>query len=362
MIYNIIAYTLIRSAFEKGLNRIIENPEREIRNLVDLGKDFSKGKNQQNFFTMAVEELERDDSIYYKLAERVIRSTDPQVMLDFGMNLGYNGWTHGTKLIRHTIEENGFIVPWILLIELGSQTILDPDLITDLVHQGKKIGIYSYAFFVDKDYPGFDDLFTVFEREKECAFFLFMHPAHVNETVAVRLLETRTIFACIDLDVEDLAVRDAAASLLNEYKCLRSGFSRIRDFDAPDLLDTVDKLNLPFVVFAEQEKSSMKIKMPGFAPSKMVDLRKNLNRPVLPMELFGDIVMVNRYISNSGRVVMVRADGTVKVADADQDGTGPEFSIHRSTLEEILQLAASVDMSGNADANYSGFAPLSSST
>lgn len=354
MIYNVIAYTLIRSAFEKGLNKIVENPEREIRNLVDLGKDFSKGKNQQNFFTMAVEELERDDSIYYKLAERVMRGTDPQVMLDFGMNLGYNGWTHGTKLIRNTEEENGYYVPWILLFELDGQTELAPDLITDLVHQGKKMGIYSYAFFVDKEYPGFENLFTVFEQEKECAFFLFMHPSHVNETVAVRLLETRTVFTTIDLDVEDLDIRDAAASLLAEYKCLRCGFTRITDFDNPNLLKLPDDLNLPFMIFADREDHSMKIKMPGTAPSKIVDLRKKLDRPVFPMDLYGDILMVDRYISGSSHVVMLTADGVVKMSGTEPGG--PEFNVHNSTLEEIFQGM----MLANTGKNYSELEPLSS--
>ncbi len=334
MAYNIIAYTLIRAAFEKGLQKVLDNPEREIRNLIDLGNDFSKGKNQRRFFEMAAAELERDDSIYYKVAERAIRNTNPDVILDFGLNLGYNSFIHGTRLIREQGEKKGHYIPWIILFRLNGSAALSYDEIARIIRQGKKMGIYSYVFQLSADFTAYEDLFTVCEREKDCAYFLLMPPAAITEQTAVRLLEVRNVFTAIDLDEADPAARETAAAQLAEYNCLRGGFMRTASMNDPALLDEADRLGLPFLCLIGWEDG--RVRMPSREPSGVIGLRTFLQRPVFPMDLLGDIAMVDRYVSQNAALAVVQADGTLEVHDVDSGRTG-SCNLHEVTLPEALQ-------------------------
>lgn len=334
MIYNVIAYTLIRAAFDKGLQKVLDNPEREIRNLIDLGNDFSKGPNQKHFFEMAAEELERDDSMYYRLAERAIRSTDPEVILDFGLNLGYNSWVHGTRIIRDTEEKRGHHVPWVLSFLLDGGTTMTSEEIVGVIRQGKKMGIYSYVFHLTAEYPGHNELFSIFEKEKDCAYFLFMPPSSITESRAVRLLEARTVFTAIDLDEGDVSTRENAAALLREYNCLRGGFRRAEDLTDPALLDEADRLGLPFLCLIATEKGEIKI--PGKESSGVIELRQRLPKPVFPMDLLGDTVMIDRYVSQNASLAVIEGDGTLKVNNIDHENSGLNFNVCKTSLDEIL--------------------------
>lgn len=344
MIYNVIAYTLIRAAFEKGLQKVLENPEREIRNLIDLGNDFSKGENQKHFFEMATAELEKDDSMYYKLAERAIRSTEPEVILDFGLNLGYNSWLHGTRMVHDTEEKKGFHVPWVLTFHLDGNATIRSDKITDVIRQGKKMGIYSYLFHLTEDYPHHNELFSIFEKEKDCAYFLFVPPSTITESRAVRLLEARTVFTAIALDEGDQCTRESAAALLREYNCLRGGFLHTENLTDPTQLEAADRLGLPFLCMMATENG--KIKIPDNEPSGVIELRNELAKPVFPMDFLGDVVMIDRYISKKAVLAGIQNDGTLMVNNIDGESSDQVFNVCDTPLAEIF--AQVMPMNGEA--------------
>ena len=99
----IIIKTFIKTALKDSdefvktaLKDADESPERCTRNLVDMALHFSKGRFQQEFFEMARAMLNNDNSPYYPLIEDTLRHMDKEKLIEFGMNLGYNGCTQGT--------------------------------------------------------------------------------------------------------------------------------------------------------------------------------------------------------------------------------------------------------------------------
>ncbi len=47
-----LTYAIITSAVENGIRYIQDNPKRGVRNLLDLGEYFAKGRFQKDFFEL----------------------------------------------------------------------------------------------------------------------------------------------------------------------------------------------------------------------------------------------------------------------------------------------------------------------
>ena len=92
----IIIETLVR----KALRDIKDSPERSMRNLVDMALHFSQGRFQQRFFTAAQTMLQNEQSAYYDMVQDLVNHVDPERILRFGMDLGYNSCTYGANTIR----------------------------------------------------------------------------------------------------------------------------------------------------------------------------------------------------------------------------------------------------------------------
>lgn len=88
------------SVVKRTLKDIKDNPERSIRNLVDMALQFSGGRFQQDFFTTAQTMLQNENSAYYRLVRDIVSHADTDRLYTFGMNLGYNGCTAGAQRIR----------------------------------------------------------------------------------------------------------------------------------------------------------------------------------------------------------------------------------------------------------------------
>ena len=70
-----------------------ESPEREARNLVDAGAQFSTRRFQTRLISHAQRMLQNSKSAYYALVKDVVTYADHDNITTFGVNLGYNSCT-----------------------------------------------------------------------------------------------------------------------------------------------------------------------------------------------------------------------------------------------------------------------------
>jgi len=68
-----MARMLVETVVKKALKSIQDDPERGIRNLVDMGLQFSEGRFQKNFFTVAQTMLQNENSAYYSLVRNMVK-------------------------------------------------------------------------------------------------------------------------------------------------------------------------------------------------------------------------------------------------------------------------------------------------
>lgn len=96
---NTIARTLIQTVVRQKLNAIKSDPERSLRNLVDMGLSFAASSEQKRFLQQAQRTLQDENSAYYRIIYDMALHVDTEHLMGFGMNLGYNSLTAGARTI-----------------------------------------------------------------------------------------------------------------------------------------------------------------------------------------------------------------------------------------------------------------------
>lgn len=149
---NSMSRMLVGSVVKRTLKDIKENPERSVRNLVDMALRFSEGRFQQDFFSTAQTMLQNENSAYYKLVRDVVSYADPDRLYTFGMNLGYNGCTEGAQRIRENEKRLECNIPWIVSLQIDAGHFEEKELqYQAAIHDGEKLGIYSWMLFCSEE-------------------------------------------------------------------------------------------------------------------------------------------------------------------------------------------------------------------
>ena len=335
-----LSYAIIRSAVEKGIRDIQADPGRGVRGLIDLGEMFAIGRFQKDFFQVAQQMVDSPDSCYYQLVDRTVRSVDKDLLVTFGMNLGYNSWTRGASLIRETEDREGFNIPWMMVLDLlpgdGSAQVLPAGEIARVLREGRALGTYCYCFFLPEGYPAMEELLSVLGAEPDCAFVLFLPPALADEALVQKIHRLGTIFAAVDLDAGQPEETRRATRLLLEHRCLCGGFTRRADLVRA--LDSVreEEAPLPFLFFLREAS--------GHTPEdggdiRVEKIREQLRVPVFPVDFYEDIAHIDRNISSEACLITIRSDGRVA---ATQDGgrAAGGLNIYTTPLRDILKSTA----------------------
>ena len=338
---NALKTVMIRSAVEKGIKDIKDDPKRGIRNLVELGEMFAGGRFQKDFFKTTMVQLRDENSAYYRIVEQVARQADADALTSFGINLGYNALAHGASIIRDIEATEGYNIPWCITIDVGYETTMLPFDIEGLIEEGKELGIYCYLIYVDSAYPYFDDLMNLLAREKECAFVIFCHPNMVDDSFTENLEAARHVAVFLDLDCneDDLLVKTSQDLLSTGNIC--GGFTRAENLAAEDvtsaLLDLPESLELPLTAYVRIKKHHPTEQDDVY--QKFVQLRESLDVAVLPIDLYQDMAHADRAISSEACLVAVMGDGSLALADMEANERVTGFNIHNISLSEALRKA-----------------------
>lgn len=337
---NRLRYTIIQSVINRGISDIRDNPERGIRNMVDLGAMHATGHFQQEFFQQAQEELENKNTSYYEMIEHIANSVDEQNLSSFGINLGYRCWSVGARQIRDIEKKNGYNVPWTLIINPGTEGIyVGGQAIADLIRQGRKLGIYCYIFYLEEDYANLDDLLVLLNDFPDCAFVLLLQAAMIRPDNIEYIHAVSNVFVGVDVSSRCGDTIPTALSLLAERRCFYGGFtvydSKDDSFDAQSALQKASEADMPVLIFAQQDfitgdkRSRVNVKK----------LRQNIQYPVFPLDMFSDIALADRNISSEGCIAFIDASGYLTLVNDDTQTVCYSHNVAAMPLQDIFQEA-----------------------
>lgn len=318
----------VQGVVHRMLKRIRNDPDRSLRNLIDIGVNQAKGRFQHRFFAVAQHMLSHPDSPYYQLARNVVSSTSLETLETFGMNLGYNALTVGAKKIRALEAEGGVNIPWIITVRYGgADRKTSPVDMDGLMRAGKEMGIYSYAFMgTARDLAELDG---VFATHSDCALLLFIQPGETS--VQALAWSTAHRHAMVSLSLRDPAL-DEASAVLREKGCLRCLFMEYADAicggaaeeEAMKKGDT-----LVFWIAAETCAPHASARVHAYVSQTRNDPR----HPLAMLEYYHDLMDIDAAISTQPCFLAVTAQGGVVTTGAWKD-TGE--SILRASLRDII--------------------------
>lgn len=329
---NRLVYALIQSAVEKGIRDVREDPKRGSRNLVELGAMFAKGAGQKAFFELLQQELQNDDSVYYRLVEQVFRDTRPEALSTFCMNLGYTGLICGARHIRKLRAQEGMNIPWCLylLLEGGGAELALPT-----VRQGKELGVYCYILLADSAPRGLEQATTIAQSEPDCAFIALVSAPAVNASAAAAAGRCDNIM--IAVNIEDEAVEKAVEEL-RSAQCLYGGFTRTcGQMPSHEQLARCVRLAMAVLLTAD----TVEERPAGWdaQSAEITRLRRSLTAPVLPLDLYTDVISISGYTDTARPLTVILPDGAVVRADPQTGAARTGHNLHRDALADVFYAA-----------------------
>lgn len=243
--------TLIETTIRNSIKQIKNDPERSMRNLIDMALSFSNGRFQKHFLEAAQTMLKKETSCYYKIIPDLVANADTERIVTFGMNIGYNGCTLGAQTIREIEAQEDINIPWSISLELERNSYYKNEVhYRSLLSKGKEMGIYTWNIHT-LDNPAY--FLELAEEFPECAFIIFCPSEIITQTL---IDEARKLYNILFL-VEYDETTEEACSLLRSQGFLYSVYynNEMPNFSI-DLLDEIlsdtENQNAVFTVLLSQ--------------------------------------------------------------------------------------------------------------
>lgn len=246
-----VSRILVETVVRKTLRELQENPERQIRNLIDMALQFSGSGFKQRFFSAAQAMLQNENSPYYKMIRDNIRCIDQQRLLTFSMNVGYNGCVAGAKQIRENEIKWNCNIPWTICFQISQDSWeRHREEYHRIISEGEKLGIYSWMIFIKEPFAAMLELFST---HLDSGFFLFTETADFSEEVLDDLCEFHNLMLVLPFDENDRASYEKFRQLGLLYSVfIKYSQQDLESIINGDLVYAAQQMNPLFTVLAAE--------------------------------------------------------------------------------------------------------------
>lgn len=325
---------LIRTLLRHGIRDMQDSPHRAIRKIVDMAATFANGAFQHQFFRTVQQMLEDESSGYYTLVQNLVRNTDEERLINYGMNLGFNGCTLGTDQIRRTQAEEGFHIPWSISLEISADDFHEKEnRYQELIRQGQELGIYCWVLLPEqKPY----EIISLVRQHPESAFAVVC-PTGSNLPVLIDCTQDcSNLMVAIPYD----SSADLASGMLRDagfLYCLYHSYNAdsLPDIESGHLMEQMEALSPAFCVLIPTKDC------PEAVQSKVhhivLEGRLSQNYRMILWEFFRDSMLVDSIISGEGCWASFDKNGTFH--EYKSKGSSVVLNLPDQCLKEILRSA-----------------------
>jgi len=298
---NNINRLLIENTVRKTINQIKTDPERGIRNVVDLALTFSNGRFQKHFLSLAQKMLIDEHSCYYRMIPDLLANIDTERLITFGMNIGYNSCTYGANKIRTIEEMEHFNIPWTITLSLsGSDYLEHKAAYHSLIKQGTDLGIYTWNLYsLDNSYT----LLELAESFPDCAFTLFCNPEEISNAVMDEAYSLNNLMFVIKYSEQT----EHACSLLRAGKYLYSVYVSCNEENMSDILNgnllaDIEQYSPTFTIFTVSSRCSL-LSTQDTVYEYIKNTRLQQSHRTIPFDMLHDVQYIDSIISNEAVTV-----------------------------------------------------------
>ena len=289
-LHRIMVNTIVKNA----IHDLKSNPERTVRNLVDMALKFADTRVQQEFYSGAQSLLSNENSAYYDLVKESLAQVNEETLLTFGMNLGYDGLYQGSKTIR---QEAAFHTPWTVSLSIGEKKLYDYH--HNLIDQGENLGIRSWHLFSDR---AIHECMTLAEQHPDSAFVIFCGSGEINWNLLDYADNIRNIAVMVPFDKD----ADVVCDMLRISGMLYGLYHTYTDADiagieSGELLHDMEQLHPVFCIL--NPRYPCQTELCGRVRGWVANARLEQEFKTIPWELYGDVLLVDGVISQQAHWV-----------------------------------------------------------
>lgn len=322
-----MARAMIEPLINKVLHDLKNDPERSLRNVVDLILSFPNGRFSNNMFEMLQKMLTNENSAYYTLINKIVSYLDMENLKEFSINAGYNACTSGAKTIRELSRKNNCYIPWILLIETDKQHSKQT---ADIIKQAKELGIYIFSI-VDRKLC--DETIEIIRANKDCAFILFTDAATVSYKTIGMFDDIKNILMSIKGTKNELS---AAADILRENHKFFAVYvpyddENYRDIFTEETLNYFEDYTETFLFCMPTRKCSQETL--DYMSSNAKKVRDEQKHSYVMMDVYNDTLTIDKMISGNNFSVIIDVEGNLY--SNKEDGT--KYNINDMPLLDVLK-------------------------
>ncbi len=196
-----VSHKVQRAALSVLIDHILSKAKKErgktYCELVDWAESFWKGDYSHESFEKVRNYLSNPENRWVKFIDHIVDETNPNVAKMFLLNLGYEAFIRGTKMIRRNREIYQCNIPWLILFDptsacnmhcegcwsgtYGRKYNMSFEDMDKIVTQGKELGVYLYLMTGGEPLVRKKDILRLAEKHHDVEFAMFTNSTLVDE-------------------------------------------------------------------------------------------------------------------------------------------------------------------------------------
>lgn len=186
----------------------IQNPDTRRETylkLVDYAEKFyGNGAKKENIERVR-EAFQDPNNRWVNYISKVVEETNPEYAKKMMLNLGYEAFFHGTKMIRANREKYGCNIPWLILFDptsacnmhcvgcwsgtYGHKNNLTFEDMDKIVTEGKELGVYLYMMTGGEPLVRKKDILRLCEKHNDCMFAAYTNSTLIDEELCKEVVK-----------------------------------------------------------------------------------------------------------------------------------------------------------------------------
>lgn len=190
-------FSVAIESFLKKLNKVEDRDEAYLKLVDAVTKFWGKDGAKKETLDAVRAAINDPDNRWKKFINRVIDETDPHVAKMTLLNLGYEAFFHGTKMIRENRVKYNCNIPWLILFDptsacnmhckgcwsgtYGRKSNLSFEDMDKIVTQGKELGVYLYMMTGGEPLVRKKDILRLAEKHNDVQFGIFDNSTLIDD-------------------------------------------------------------------------------------------------------------------------------------------------------------------------------------
>lgn len=186
----------------------IQNPDTRRETylkLVDYAEKFyGSGAKKENIERVR-EAFQDPNNRWVNYISKVVEETNPEYAKKMMLNLGYEAFFRGTKMIRANREKYGCNIPWLILFDptsacnmhcvgcwsgtYGHKNNLTFEDMDKIVTEGKELGVYLYMMTGGEPLVRKKDILKLCEKHNDCMFAAYTNSTLIDEELCKEVVK-----------------------------------------------------------------------------------------------------------------------------------------------------------------------------